>query len=115
MEEQYHAYNDRIPTFDVLHKFNQDYRVIFVGDATMSPYELTSLGGSVEHYNDETGIVWLQRFVTKFPNIVWLNPTNEYYWDGVPTIKAIKEILKSNVSNDFRRLNTNYENIKGKK
>ncbi|MFN8266776.1 MAG: VWA domain-containing protein [Chitinophagales bacterium] len=88
-------YNDRIPTFDVLHKFNQDYRVIFVGDATMSPYELTSLGGSVEHYNDETGIAWLQRFVTKFPNIVWLNPTNEYYWDGVPTIKAIKEIFKN--------------------
>ena len=88
-------YNDRIPTFDVLHKFNQDYRVIFVGDATMSPYELTSLGGSVEHYNDETGIAWLQRFVTKFPNIVWLNPTNEYYWDGVPTIKAINEIFKN--------------------
>jgi hypothetical protein len=87
-------YNDRIPTFDVLHKFNQDYRVIFVGDATMSPYELTSLGGSVEHYNDESGITWLQRFVEKFPNTVWLNPTNEYYWEGVPTIKAIKEIFK---------------------
>ena len=87
-------YTDRIPTFDILHKFNQDYRVIFVGDATMSPYELTALGGSVEHYNDETGIAWLQRFVTKFPNIVWLNPSNEYYWDGVPTIKAIKEIFK---------------------
>ncbi|MCB0507236.1 MAG: VWA domain-containing protein [Chitinophagales bacterium] len=87
-------HNDRIPTFEILHKFNQDYRVIFVGDATMSPYELTALGGSVEHYNDETGITWLQRFVTKFPNIVWLNPTNEYYWDGVSTIKAIKEIFK---------------------
>jgi hypothetical protein len=87
-------YNDRIPTFDVLHKFNQDYRVIFVGDATMSPYELTSLGGSVEHYNDESGITWLQRLVEKFPNTVWLNPTNEYYWEGVPTIKAIKEIFK---------------------
>ena len=68
-------YNDRIPTFDILHKFNQDYRVIFVGDATMSPYELTALGGSVEHYNDETGISWLQRFVQKFPNFVWLNPS----------------------------------------
>lgn len=87
-------YNERIPTFDVLHKFNQDYRVIFVGDATMSPYELTSLGGSVEHYNDESGITWLQRFVTKFPNIVWLNPSNEFYWDSIPTTKAIKEIFK---------------------
>ena len=87
-------YNDRIPTFDVLHKFNQDYRVIFVGDATMSPYELNALGGSVEHYNDETGIAWLHRFVTKFPNTVWLNPSNEYYWEGVPTIRMIKEIFK---------------------
>lgn len=87
-------YNDRIPTFDVLHKFNQDYRIIFVGDATMSPYELTTLGGSIEHYNDESGITWLQRFVAKFPNIVWLNPSNEYYWDGVPTIRTIKEIFK---------------------
>lgn len=87
-------YNDRIPTFDILHKFNADYRVIFVGDATMSPYELTALGGSVEHYNDETGIAWLQRFVQKFPNIVWLNPSNEYYWDGLPTVRMIKEIFK---------------------
>ncbi len=87
-------YNDRIPTFDILHKFNQDYRVIFVGDATMSPYELTALGGSVEHYNDETGVAWLQRFVDKFPNIVWLNPSNEYYWDGLPTVQIIKEIFK---------------------
>jgi len=87
-------YNDRLPTFDILHKFNQDYRVIFVGDATMSPYELTALGGSVEHYNDETGIAWLQRFVEKFPNIVWLNPSNEYYWDGLPTIQIIKEVFK---------------------
>ena len=87
-------YNDRLPTFDILHKFNQDYRVIFVGDATMSPYELTALGGSVEHYNDETGIAWLQRFIEKFPNIVWLNPSNEYYWDGLPTIQIIKEVFK---------------------
>lgn len=86
--------NDRIPTFDILHKFNQDYRIIFVGDATMSPYELTALGGSVEHYNDEAGIVWLQRFVQKYPNIVWLNPSNEYYWDGLPTVQIIKEIFK---------------------
>ena len=86
--------NDRIPTFDILHKFNQDYRIIFVGDATMSPYELTALGGSVEHYNDESGIAWLQRFVQKYPNIVWLNPSNEYYWDGTPTVQIIKEIFK---------------------
>ena len=60
----------------------------------MSSYELTAQGGSVEHYNDETGIAWLQRFVTKFPNTVWLNPSNEYYWDGTPTVKIIKEVFK---------------------
>lgn len=86
--------SDRIPTFEILHKFNQDYRIIFVGDATMSPYEITALGGSVEHYNDESGAAWLQRFVDKFPNIVWLNPSNEYYWDGVPSTKIIKYIFK---------------------
>jgi hypothetical protein len=109
-------YNDRIPTFDILHKFNQDYRVIFVGDATMSPYELTSLGGSVEHYNDESGITWLQRFVAKFPNTIWLNPTNEYYWDGVPTIKAIKEIFKDRMfPMTLEGLTNAMKTLKGKK
>jgi uncharacterized protein with von Willebrand factor type A (vWA) domain len=108
--------NDRIPTFDILHKFNQDYRVIFVGDATMSPYELSALGGSVEHYNDETGIAWLHRFVTKFPNTVWLNPTNEYYWDGVPTIKAIKEIFKNRMfPMTLEGLTNAMKTLKGKK
>ncbi len=87
-------YSDRIPTFEVLHKFNADYRVIFLGDATMSPYELTALGGSVEHYNDESGGIWLQRFVDKFPNIVWLNPSNEYYWTGLPTVQIVKQVFK---------------------
>ncbi len=109
-------YTDRIPTFDVLHKFNQDYRVIFVGDATMSPYELSSLGGSVEHYNDETGIAWLKRFVAKFPNIVWLNPSNEYYWDGVPTIAAIKEIFKGRMfPTTIEGLTNAMKTLKGKK
>ncbi|HNL83765.1 MAG TPA: VWA domain-containing protein [Chitinophagales bacterium] len=87
-------FNDRIPTFEVLHKFNPDYRVIIVGDATMSPYELTAKGGSVEHYNDEEGAVWVSRFVERYPNLVWLNPSNEYYWDGVPSIRILKEVVK---------------------
>lgn len=87
-------WNDRIPTFDVLHKYNSDYRVIIVGDATMSPYEITSPGGSVEHYNDEAGIVWLQRFKEKYPYTIWLNPTREEYWDGVYSLKYIKEFME---------------------
>ncbi|MFM2283950.1 MAG: hypothetical protein RL222_1454 [Bacteroidota bacterium] len=109
-------YNDRIPTFDVLHKFNQDYRVIFVGDATMSPYELTALGGSVEHYNDESGITWLQRFIHKFPHAVWLNPSNEYYWDGTPTVKMIKEIFKDRMyPMTLEGLTKAMKSLKGKK
>jgi uncharacterized protein with von Willebrand factor type A (vWA) domain len=109
-------YNDRIPTFDVLHKFNQDYRVIFVGDATMSPYELTALGGSVEHYNDESGITWLQRFIQKFPHAVWLNPSNEYYWDGTPTVKMIKEIFKDRMyPMTLEGLTKAMKSLKGKK
>jgi uncharacterized protein with von Willebrand factor type A (vWA) domain len=86
-------WNDRIPTFDVLHKYNSDYRVIFVGDATMSPYEITSPGGSVEHYNDESGLIWLQRFKEKYPYTIWINPTQERYWDGVYSLKIIKEFF----------------------
>lgn len=109
-------YNDRIPTFDVLHKFNQDYRVIFVGDATMSPYELTALGGSVEHYNDESGITWLQRFIQKFPHAVWLNPSNEYYWDGTPTVKMIKEVFKDRMyPMTLEGLTKAMKSLKGKK
>ncbi|MEZ5004488.1 MAG: VWA domain-containing protein [Chitinophagales bacterium] len=87
-------WNDRIPTFDVLHKYNSDYRVIIVGDATMSPYEITSPGGSVEHYNDEAGVIWLQRIKEKYPFTIWLNPTREEYWDGVYSLKYLKEFFQ---------------------
>jgi uncharacterized protein with von Willebrand factor type A (vWA) domain len=86
-------WSDRIPTFDVLHKYNSDYRVIIVGDATMSPYELTSSGGSIEHYNDESGLSWLQRLKNKYPYIVWLNPTQERYWDGVQSLSLLREFF----------------------
>lgn len=86
-------YSERIPTFDILHKYNGDYRVIFVGDASMSPYELTSPGGSVEHYNDESGLAWLQRFKEKYPYTVWLNPTNERYWDGVHSLQMLRDFF----------------------
>lgn len=86
-------WNDKIPTFDIIHKFNSDYRVIIVGDATMSPYELSHAGGSVEHYNDESGVVWLKRMKDKFPYIVWINPTNEYYWKGVSSLQMIQEVF----------------------
>src|SRR4029079_9409997 len=64
----------------LLRTFNSDYRVVFVGDATMSPYEIEHPGGSVEHWNEESGRVWMQRIASHFPRLVWLNPAPEDRW-----------------------------------
>jgi hypothetical protein len=81
---------DRVPTWEVLHKYNKDYKVIFVGDAAMSPYEITSAKGSVEHYNPEAGIVWLDRFKTQYPHLVWLNPNVAAYWQYTQSTQLIR-------------------------
>ena len=85
--------NERIPTWDVLHKYPSDYKVIVVGDATMSPYEITYAGGSVEHWNEEAGGLWIQRFVNQFPNFVWLNPVKAGAWEYTGSIKLINELI----------------------
>lgn len=85
--------HDRIPTFEILHRFNRDYKVIIVGDATMSPYEIVSKGGSVEHYNDEAGLVWLQRIKEHFDSVVWLNPSAERGWNYFESINIIREVF----------------------
>lgn len=84
-------YEDKISTWDVLNKYNKDYKVIFIGDASMSPWELAEPRGSVEHYNAEAGTVWLERFKDKFPNLVWLNPINDGYWQYTHTIQEIRK------------------------
>ncbi len=81
----------RMPTLELLSKYNKDYKIIFVGDATMSPYEIFYSGGSVEHHNDEAGIKWLNRVKNHFPNMVWINPTPEYYWNFYETIPLLRE------------------------
>ncbi|GJL99670.1 MAG: VWA domain-containing protein [Methyloligella sp.] len=83
-------WQERVPVYDLLHKYNKDYKVIFVGDASMSPYELTIPGGSVEYMNDEPGEVWLKRVVNSFDHIAWLNPIPEEHWNWTPSIKMIK-------------------------
>jgi uncharacterized protein with von Willebrand factor type A (vWA) domain len=85
---------EKIPTWDVLHKFPHDYKVIFVGDATMSPYEVTYPGGSVEHWNEEPGAVWLQRVADIYEHIVWLNPTAERHWNYTPSVGVIRQLVK---------------------
>ena len=80
-------------TWKVLRTFNPDYRVVFVGDATMSPYEIEVEGGSVEHWNQESGRVWMQRIATHFPRLVWLNPEPEDRWDWTPSIQITRELV----------------------
>ncbi len=87
-------FSERTPLWDVLHKFPHDYKLIFVGDASMSPYEISHPGGSVEHFNEEAGTVWMQRMVNTYPAAIWLNPTPEAHWGYSQSTKLIKELVK---------------------
>lgn len=84
---------ERTPTVDVLHRYGRDYKLIFVGDATMSPYEIVHPGGSVEHDNAEPGAVWLSRLTDAFPHAVWLNPEPEAHWRYRESISLIRQLL----------------------
>jgi uncharacterized protein len=86
-------HDEKTLTWDVLHKFPHDYKIVFVGDATMSPYEITYPGGSVEHWNEEPGAVWLQRVAQVYERLVWLNPTPRTHWDHTPSIQVVREII----------------------
>ncbi|MCP5264711.1 MAG: VWA domain-containing protein [Burkholderiaceae bacterium] len=86
---------ERTPTWDVIRKFNKDYRLIFVGDATMSPYEILQPGGSVEYNNEEAGAIWLRRLIEKFRKFVWLNPEPEGVWEYRQSISVIKQIMQN--------------------
>ena len=85
-------FSETLGTWKLLRTFNPDYRVVFVGDATMSPYEIEQPGGSVEHWNEESGRVWMQRLVTHFPHLVWLNPEREQHWQWSPSVKITREL-----------------------
>ncbi|NGM87269.1 VWA domain-containing protein [Parapusillimonas sp. SGNA-6] len=84
---------ERFDTWDILRKYNDDWRLIIVGDATMSPYEILQPGGSVEHYNKEAGAVWLQRLLENWPKSVWLNPEPTAYWQYRQSIAIIRNIM----------------------
>ncbi|WP_338244945.1 vWA domain-containing protein [Aurantiacibacter hainanensis] len=86
-------WNDRIPTWDLLHKYGHDYKIVFVGDAAMSPYEIAWPGGSVEHMNEEAGEVWLQRVVNTYPAVAWLNPKAERTWQYTQSTQMIRQIM----------------------
>ncbi len=84
---------EKLNTWEVLHKYPHDYKVLFVGDATMSPYEITYPGGSVEHWNEEPGAVWLHRVKEIYESMVWLNPTPEQHWAHTPSVGVVREII----------------------
>ena len=84
---------ERTPMWDVLHKFGHDYKLVFVGDASMSPYEITHPGGSVEHFNEESGVAWMQRLTTTYPAAVWLNPVAKEQWGYSQSIGIIRELM----------------------
>ncbi|HYE28657.1 MAG TPA: VWA domain-containing protein [Allosphingosinicella sp.] len=85
---------ERTPTWDVLHKFGHDWKIVFVGDASMSPYEVTHPGGSVEHYNEEAGAVWMKRLVDTYPSAVWLNPVPEKYWGYSQSTQIFRQLMR---------------------
>ena len=84
---------ERFSTWDILRKYNADYRLIFVGDATMSPYEILQPGGSVEYNNEEAGAIWLRRLVERFPKYAWLNPEPEGVWQYRQSISVIQQLM----------------------
>jgi uncharacterized protein with von Willebrand factor type A (vWA) domain len=86
---------ERTPTWDMLHKYGHDYKLILVGDAAMSPYEVTHPGGSVEHINEEPGIVWLERLTNTYPAAAWLNPAAESGWQYSQSNNLIRQAMNN--------------------
>ncbi len=85
--------NERIETWDILHKYTHDYKVIFVGDATMAPYEITHAGGSVEHWNEEAGAIWVQRVMDSFDKVIWINPTPHDTWEYSSSVALTRKLV----------------------
>ncbi len=88
-------HSERTPTTEIMHKYGHDYKLIFVGDATMSPYEILQPGGSIEYSNDEAGAVWMRRMLDVYPKAIWLNPEPEQLWPYRQSISVIREIMGS--------------------
>ncbi|MDK1025310.1 MAG: hypothetical protein QGD92_13910 [Gammaproteobacteria bacterium] len=85
--------NERLDTWDIMHKYAHDYKVIFVGDATMAPYEITHAGGSVEHWNEEAGAIWIQRMMDTYEKLIWINPTPQDTWEYSTSVALTKKLV----------------------
>ena len=84
---------ERTPTHDIIHKFGRDHKLVIVGDAAMSPYEITHAGGSIEHFNEEAGAVWVKRLTDTYPSAAWINPTPEAYWGHSASTAILKQLM----------------------
>ena len=93
-ENNIRRHNQRTPLHDVMHKFGHDYKVVIVGDASMSPYEIVQPGGSVEHWNEEPGAVWLERLRSTYEKCVWLNPVPEDEWQYTQSISIANQLME---------------------
>jgi uncharacterized protein with von Willebrand factor type A (vWA) domain len=85
---------EQIPVMDIINKYGSDYKLVFVGDATMSPYEIAYPGGSIEHWNEEAGALWIQRLLGHFTKAIWFNPEPENRWEYTPSIKLTNELMQ---------------------
>jgi uncharacterized protein with von Willebrand factor type A (vWA) domain len=92
-KENRRRHDQQIATWDVLRTYPSDYRLVFIGDASMSPYEIAMPGGSVEHWNEEAGEVWMERLAAKFPKSVWLNPVQQNLWNYTQSIRQIGGLM----------------------
>lgn len=86
-------HSEKLSTWDVIHTYGPDYKVVIVGDASMSPYEISSAGGSVEHWNEESGATWLGRLCRTWSHAVWLNPLPEKHWTYTPSIRMVQKVI----------------------
>lgn len=86
-------FSEKFPTWDIIRKYNKDYKLIFVGDATMSPYEIVQPGGSVEYYNEEAGAEWLQRLTQAYPKFAWINPEPQGAWQYRQSISIVQQLM----------------------
>ena len=92
-KENRRRFSDRTATFDILHKFGHDHKLVIVGDAAMSPYEVTHPGGSIEHMNPESGATWLRRMTKTYPAAAWINPTPEAYWGHSASTAILRQLM----------------------
>lgn len=90
-------HNETTPTLDIMHKYSHDYKVVFVGDAAMSPYEIAQPGGSVEHWNEEAGEIWMRRLTDVYDRLVWLNPVPEEEWEYTQSISMARQLLEGHM------------------